>query len=87
VSMSKSRLHQFRTCTDPIAPWRQLGCAILLRAVKDAKSANGHSHDARRFLAGPGRDLVSALGMDAGGVDDLLAGLPEPVQMELDLGE
>lgn len=58
--------------------WRRLACAILIQAVKDAREGNGHSQDARRFLAGPGaRRLAVLLDLDAGGLAHALANLPD----------
>jgi len=34
--------------------YRQLAVMILWRAVRDARSANGYSAEARAWLAGPG---------------------------------
>jgi len=77
--------------TDPDLPgWRRLGCAILLLAYRDAHEGNGHSQDARQFLAGPGaRRLVAWLELDAGGLAVALQDLPPPAyeQLALPLGE
>ncbi len=76
--------------TDPdLAGWRRLGCAILLLAYRDAHEGNGHSQDARRFLAGDGaRRLVAWLELDAGGLAVALQDLPPPAyeQLALPLG-
>jgi len=40
------------TCDPVVAAYKRLACAILARAVRDAKSGNGHSTEARRWLAG-----------------------------------
>ncbi len=76
--------------TDPdLAGWRRLGCAILLLAYKDAREGNGHSQDARQFLAGDGaRRLVAWLDLDAAGLAVALGDLPAPTweQLTLPLG-
>ena len=71
--------------------WRRLGCAILLRAWRDAHTRNGHqaarklglppgatlAGDARAFLASEGaRWLVAALDLDQAGFEHALAELP-----------
>jgi hypothetical protein len=72
--------------------WRRLAVAVLLRAYKDAAHGNGHSQEARRFLAGDGtRWLALALDLDQDGLgavqrstaSEAVAGrpdLPEPAQ-------
>lgn len=74
---------------DPVATcWRALGCAILLRAWRDAAHGNGHSSEARQFLTGDGaRWLVALLDLDSQIVDDIRAELPKAMweQLALDL--
>jgi len=41
--------------------YRRLACAILARAVRDAQGGNGHSAEARRWLAGEGAILAERL--------------------------
>jgi len=58
------------------AGWRRLGCAILLRAYKDAVAGNGYSGEARQFLASPAAwSIVKLLGLDAGGLEHALLAL------------
>jgi len=53
---------------------RALVAAVLLRAVRDACAPGGrHTSEARRWLAGDGRQLAGILGVSAG-VDQLIAG-------------
>ncbi len=64
-----------------LAGWRRLGCAILLRAYKDAAAGNGHALEARQFLASPAaRGIVKLLGLDAGGLERVLFALDAQVQ-------
>ena len=49
------------TCDPSLVAYRRLACAILARAVRDAKSGNGHSAEARHWLAGEGADLAEQL--------------------------
>jgi len=44
--------------------YRQLAVMILWRAVRDARSANGYSAEARVWLAGPGADLAGMIDID-----------------------
>jgi len=44
--------------------YRQLAVMILWRAVRDARSANGYSAEARAWLAGPGADLAGMIDID-----------------------
>jgi hypothetical protein len=70
--------------------WRRLGCAVLLRAWRDAHNRNGHkaareiglpvgvtlAGDARAFLESDGALWLAALlELDAGIVDDIRAEL------------
>ena len=66
--------------------WRRLGCKILVQAYRDAAEGNGHSTDARRWLASGGAvDLVQLLELDRAGLESALAGLPAPAGEQLQL--
>lgn len=66
--------------------WRALGCAILLRAWRDAAHGNGHSSDARLFLDSDGaRWLVALMDLDGQLVDDIKATLPPAAWVQLAL--
>ena len=68
------------------ASWQALGCAILLRAWRDAAHGNGHSSEARQFLNGDGaRWLVGLLDLDGGLVDEIRAELPPVLWVQLAL--
>ena len=71
--------------TDPTAyHWRRLACAIIRRAVKDAKSADAsRAIEARSWLATEACDLLDYLDVDAGRVSDWVAGLPGVAQLAL----
>jgi len=72
---------------DPtLESWRRLGCAVLTRAYKDAAHGNGHSQEARHWLAGDdARWWVGLLDLDPAGLDYALAGLPLPDYEQLRL--
>lgn len=54
------------------SPYRTLVAAVLLRAVRDACAPGGrHAHEARRWLAGAGRQWADWLDVD---LDPLVAG-------------
>lgn len=67
--------------------WRALACAVVIRAHKDAVAGNGHSFEARSWLAGDGaRWLVALLDdLDVAGLGHALARLPSPTYEQLAL--
>lgn len=64
--------------------YRQLAAAVLLQAVKDAQSGNGHAAPARWWLTRDtwAGDLLDGLGLDREAVGDWIAGL-DPVQQSV----
>jgi hypothetical protein len=60
------------------APWRALGCAILLQSIKDARADNAYSAEARDFLeSDSAADLLLRLGFDPAGLARVVRELPE----------
>lgn len=61
--------------------WRNLACAIIVQAVKEAEEGNG---EARAWLAGPrARTLLDLLGVNSITPEKILAELPVPPQLTL----
>jgi hypothetical protein len=66
--------------------WRALGCAILLRAWRDAAHGNGHSSEARAFLESDGAAwLIALLDLDSQIMDNIRAELPPVLWVQLAL--
>ena len=68
-----------------IDAWRRLACAILKRAVLDARSKNGVASEARRWLEGDplAGFLLDSIDLDRRVVVAWLAGLPALAQAPL----
>ena len=73
--------------TDPTRyHWRRLACAIIARAVRDAKSANAAlAFEARLWLASEAGDILDALGIPPSRVARWVAGLEPLLQLSLAL--
>jgi len=55
--------------------YRRLISAVILRAVRDARSGNGYASEAASFLLSPACGvLLRELGLRAGEIQDRLAG-------------
>ena len=62
-----------RTQTDP---WRRLGCAVLLRSVKDASGRDpALASEARDWLLDTGREVAQLVGIDGARVTAYVEGL------------
>ena len=66
-------------------PYRRFAAAILVQAVKDAKSGNDYSAEARRWLRTAGCDLAEMLDIPPERVAAFLDGLPGPPYEQLSL--
>ena len=70
--------------TDDVLLYRRLACAIIERAVRDAKSGNAAlAVESRAWLESEAADLLDALDLDAGRVAGWVAGLTPVAQLAL----